>query len=130
MRGPFYIVLQMPLPPTAVLGTGKGQGKAQYSHPYSSTNPTKVDMYSLMTFKPLTHAESSRTLSTWNDAPKQLRKKIPENAAAAAGSAPTLQELIAAGAAQPVRFVPYGGIAQERGMTLDAIIANRKHFKR
>jgi hypothetical protein len=120
----------MPLPPTAVLGIGKGQGKAQYSDPYSSTNPTKVDMYSLMTFKPLTPHESSRTLSTWNDAPKQPRKKLPENATAAAGSAPTLQQLIAAGAAQPVRFVPYGGIAQERGMTLDAIIANRKHFKR
>jgi len=86
-------------------------------------------MYALMTFKPLSTNETGRLQQTWNDAPRQPRKK-PIADAAAAGGVNSLQQLLAAQQAQPVRFVPYGGIAQERGMTLDAIIANRKHFKR
>lgn len=86
-------------------------------------------MYSLMTFKPLSPDETKRCQQNWNDAAKQPRKApvAPSSAGAGAGS---LRALIAAGAAQPVRFVPFGGIAQEKGMTLDAIVANRKHFKR
>lgn len=123
--------MQMPLPLQAVLGSGKPQGKAHTPELCSSINPARVDMYALMTYKPLTPDGTGRChQGAWNDAPHQPRKKAVANAAAAAAGAHSLQQLLAAQAPQPMRFVPYGGIAQEQGMTLDAIVANRKHFKR
>lgn len=118
---------QVPLPSSAVLGTGKPHGKSQIADPYATTNPSRVDMYALMTFKPLANEEAGRCQHSWTDAAVQPRKKC---VAPKAGGAGSWQALLAAGPAQPVRFVPRGGLAQERGMTLDAIIANRKHFKR
>lgn len=112
------------------MGTGKPSGKTQFPDPYANTNPAKVDMYSLMTFKPMSPDESGRCQSTWNDAPKQPRKKAPSAGNSSLG-AQSLQQLLASAPPAPARFVPYGGLAQEKGMTLDAIIANRKQcFKR
>lgn len=119
-----------------MVGTGKPAGKTQFADPYTANHPSKVDMYSLMTFKPLTPDESMKIQSTWNDTPKQPRKKA---AVATAGSAASgaqqqqagsgVRQLLASAAAEvPMRFVPYGGLAQERGMTLDVIVANRKQF--
>lgn len=120
-----------------MVGTGKPAGKTQFTDPYTANHPSKVDMYSLMTFKPLTPDESMKTKSTWNDAPLQPRKKAAAATAGAAGASGAQQQqagsgvrqlLVSAGAEVPMRFVPYGGLAQERGMTLDAIVANRKQF--
>jgi hypothetical protein len=122
------IALQIPLPPTAIVGTGKPSGKVQYPDPYANTNPAKVDMYSLMTFKPMSSDETGRIQSAWNDSARQPRKKAAMSASGL--GAQSLQELLASAPPAPARFVPFGGLAQERGMTLDAIVANRKHFKR
>lgn len=128
-----HCTAQVPLPPTAVLGSGKPQGKAHIPDPLhrGSTSNTLADAYSCMTFKPLTGSEEQRWQQSWNDGAHQPRKKgvaaASAAAAAAAARGPGLQQLIAAQPALPVRRVPCaGGIAQEVGMSLDTIVANRR----
>lgn len=54
-------VLQEPLPPGAVLGSGKPSGKGLVPDPYNpSSKPQHVDIYSVMTYQPLTEYEQQR----------------------------------------------------------------------
>lgn len=60
----------------------------------------------------------------WNDAPAQPKKKPVPNATAATVDSASRQQLDW----QPdrtMRYVPYGGIAQEKGMTLNSIMMYR-----
>lgn len=62
----------------------------------------------------------------WNDASTQPKKKPTLGAAATASDSKQLEW-------QPnkaMRYVPYGGIAQEAGMTMDTMITNRNQFER
>jgi hypothetical protein len=53
--------MQEPLPPSAVLGLGKPQGKGMVQDPHNlSSQPHHVDMYSVMTFKALDEFEQQR----------------------------------------------------------------------
>eukprot|EP00879_Flechtneria_rotunda_P012272 GHRR01012818.1.p1 GENE.GHRR01012818.1~~GHRR01012818.1.p1 ORF type:complete len:258 (+),score=98.23 GHRR01012818.1:920-1693(+) len=111
-----------PLPQGTVLGTGKGQGKAAVADPYHhNSSSAHVDMYSVMTFKPLTDNEATRYQHAWNDAPQHRRKPVP--GAAADKDSGSKQQLDW----QPNRtgkYVPFGGIAQEHGMNINTIIQN------
>jgi hypothetical protein len=140
-RVPLVTRLQVPLPPSAVVGPGRPQGKAILQHQRrragvhasSSSGGSSgggansssggvsagpVDMYALMTYRPLTVPEAVRWSNAWTDAAVQPRKKPPPvGAVAASASSPSLQVLIAAQQALPVRCVPHvGGIAQEVGL--------------
>jgi hypothetical protein len=55
------VFLQEPLPPGAVLGSGKPSGKGLVQDPYNnSSKPQQVDIYSVMTYQPLTEYEQQR----------------------------------------------------------------------
>lgn len=112
-----------PLPPGAVLGSGKPSGKGLVPDPYNtSSKPQHVDIYSVMTYQPLTEYEQQRYQHAWNDAAAQHKKKLLPTAAAAGSSLAKQQQGQPPGS---IRYIPYGGIAQEKGMTMDTIVANR-----
>ena len=67
-----------------------------------------------------------RYQQAWNDAATQPKKKPIAGAAAAASDSKQLEWR----PNKAMRYVPYGGIAQEAGMTLDTIITNRNQFER
>jgi hypothetical protein len=65
---------------------------------------------------------SCRYQHAWNDAAAQHKKKLLPTAAAAGASLTKQQQ------GQPsssVRYIPYGGVAQEKGMTVDTMTAQR-----
>eukprot|EP00878_Enallax_costatus_P026513 GHUV01028455.1.p1 GENE.GHUV01028455.1~~GHUV01028455.1.p1 ORF type:complete len:398 (+),score=120.36 GHUV01028455.1:1175-2368(+) len=116
-----------PLPPGTVVGSSKPRGKEMIPDPYhNSSKPEHVDMYKLMTYQPLSEGESSRYQQAWNDAAQQPKKKPIAGAAAAASDSKQLEWR----PNKAMRYVPYGGIAQEAGMTLDTIVTNRNQFDR
>jgi hypothetical protein len=110
------------------MGPARAQGKAMlHTCALGGTGSSSQasDIWALMSFKPLTGAETQRWQQAWTDARAQTRRKALPDATAAGGAG--LQQLVAAQPGQvTVRRVPHaGGIAQEVGCSLDTIIANR-----
>ncbi|KAF8065832.1 hypothetical protein HT031_002892 [Scenedesmus sp. PABB004] len=111
------------LPPGTVVGRGRPQGRGLVADPFrSADNPHRVDVFSLLTFQQLSPGEADRCGRTWDDAAHPARKAAVPGAAAAAGSA---RSMLASQPARETRCVPFGGIAQERGRTVDTIVASR-----
>jgi hypothetical protein len=114
-----------PLPPGTKPPNSESKGK--HNAP-QLVRPTAVDVYSLLTFKNLSKAsgggscddgDSGRWQHAWNDAAAPSRRKAPqtvpgERQASGAG-------LLSWSPNRSSRFVPRGGLAQERGMSLDTI---------
>jgi hypothetical protein len=117
--------------------------------------PTAVDVYALLTYKDLgggggvggggggamTHSSSAgmnvqqqeqpqqqrrrREDLAWNDATRQPRRRPPPPAPPGARP-PGAPGLLDWAPNRAARFVPYGGLAQERGMNLDDVAAIRR----
>eukprot|EP00775_Hariotina_reticulata_P013435 gene13435-13563_t len=112
---------QEPLPPSAVMGSGRAHGKGMVQDPYSLySHPHHVDMYSVMTFKPLNQFEQQRYQHAWNDAQVQPKRRVVPGA-----GPPCAQQQADCQPGRQMRYVPFGGLAQEKGMTLNTIVLNR-----
>jgi hypothetical protein len=122
---------QDPLPPGVRPPDGRQAGK-QMAAP--AARPGAVDAYALLTFKDLGGSggsgggsggaeDAARWRSAWNDAAHQPRRRAPAAGGSGRAAAPGEPGLLDFAPNRAARFVPFGGLAQEKGMSLDAVAA-------
>lgn len=121
-------------------GGGECKGKRALPEPKRAA---AVDVFSLLTYRDLSPGSGAgagpggggacRAAVTWDDADRQPRKKPPAAAAAGSGGGAGGDGVGADGSRAPglldwapnraARFVPYGGLCQERGCSVNSIVA-------